>query len=129
MTYGEAKQFIGGYLRGDNSSPTIEPIHFKMAILEIATRCVPKELTSPYTGDETDVFRLLPIDEDTATQQYIKIPDVPQQIDDTEEMPIDQQLAMAVIFYVCSYHSNKNIEKYENKAELIISVFVSNELH
>lgn len=128
MTYGEAKQFISGYLQGDNSSAVIEPIHFKMAILEIATRCVPKELTLPYTGDETDVFRLLPIDEDTATQLYIKIPDIEQTVNDDDEMPIDQQLAMAVIFYVCSYHSNKYIEKYEKKAELIISVFVSNEL-
>ena len=126
MTYGEANEFVNTYLLGDNSNPAIKPQHYKMALMEIASLCEPEEMTAEYTGNETDVFRLLPIIDDE--QRYIKTPTVPDPIDEDEDIPIDEQLNLAVIFFVCSYLSNKSKDRFEKKAEKIIKIYTSNVL-
>jgi hypothetical protein len=134
MTYGEAKEFIAGFLLGDNSNPEIKPLHFKMAMVEIGMLCVPEKLKGEHTGAETDVLRLLPpeeVERDAefkTIQHYVKMPPVPSDIDENAPMPIDEQLSMAVIFFVCSYLSKKYTERYEKKAATAVSLYVSNVL-
>ena len=134
MTYSEATEFVIGFLKGDNSSAEVLPIHFRMALMEIATLCEPSEMIVAFTGVETDVFRMLhseevEIDFETVTvQKYIKIPLVPSPIVDSGVLPIDRQLDLAVVFYVCSYLSNKEKELYEKKGKRTIDVYVSNEI-
>ena len=135
MTYGEATEFVTEFLRGDKSNPTVSPIHYKMAIMEVATLCIPSTLKAEYDGTQTDVFRLLHVEtvetSDYKTkdiQYYIQTPNVPQTLVDTDVMPIDEQLSLAVIFYICSYLSNKYTDRFEAKAKQTISIYVSNEL-
>ena len=135
MTYGEANEFIAEFLRGDRSNPVVSPIHYKTAIMEVSTLCIPSVLKAEYDGTQTDVFRLLHFEDvvvsPTVTkniQFYIKKPLVPSIIVDADEMPIDEELSLAVIFYICSYLSNKYKDKFESKAKSTISIYVSNEL-
>jgi len=135
MTYGEATDFVTEFLRGDNSNAVISPIHFEMAIMEIATMCVPSQLKVKFDGTQTDIFRMLPEEEvrvsevetDTVTF-YIKNPVIATPLMLTDEMPIDQQLSLAVVFQVCAYLSNKYTDRFEAKSKRTISVYVSNEL-
>lgn len=133
MKYEEAKAFVLEFLRGDNSSAIVTSIHFKMAIMEVSTLCVPSMLKEVYDGTQADVFRMLHEEEvqitetEVATvQHYIKSPTIPETLIDTEQLPIDAQLSLAVIFYVCSYLSNKYTDRFEAKAKKTISVYVSN---
>jgi hypothetical protein len=134
MTYGEAKEFVSGFLLGDNSNPDPKPLHFKMAMVEIGMLCVPERLKAEHTGSETDILRLLPPEEVErngeylTVQYYVKMPPVPDNIDDNDQMPIDEQLGMAVIFFVCSYLSKKYTDRYEKKASAAVSLYVSNVL-
>jgi len=134
MTYGEANDFTMMLLKGDNSSAEVTPFHFRMALMEIATLCAPSEMLAEYTGSETDVFRILHseeevIDFETITvQKYIKTPVVPSPIVDDDELPIDRQLDLAVVYFICSYLSNKEKDRYESKASRVISTYVSNEI-
>ncbi|WP_456390323.1 hypothetical protein [Hydrogenimonas sp.] len=125
MTYGEAKEFVALHLKGDNSQADPGPVHFRMAHLDVALRCEPDALTKEYTGDETDLFRLLPSGE---PRLYIRRPDVPDPMDESAKLDIDEALSLAVVFFVCSYLSNKYKDRYEAKAEKVISIYVSNQL-
>jgi hypothetical protein len=135
MTYGEATDFVTEFLRGDNSNATVSPIHFEMAIMEIATMCTPSTLKVEFDGTQTDVFRMLHEEEVEVSEYetkavtfYIKNPVIPTPIVPTDEMEIDQQLSLAVIFQICSYLSNKYTDRFEAKVKRTISVYVSNEL-
>ena len=131
MTYGDAKSFVTAFLRGDNSNPDVQALHFKMALMETATLCEPSTMVHDYTGSETDVFRMLhPVENDNGdfVEKYIRIPAVPLAIDDAEAIPIDPQLDLAIVYFVCSYLSNKYKEKYEQKAEKIIQAYTSNKI-
>ncbi len=135
MTYGEAKAFVSEFLKGDNSNASVSPIHFDMAIMEIATMCIPSTLKAEYDGTQTDVFRMLHTEtvqvdalNTRQVQYYIKKPTIPTTIVDTDAIEIDQQLSLAVVFYICSYLSNKYKDRFEAKATKQISVYVSNEL-
>lgn len=126
MTYGEANRMALGLLRGDNTGAQIEPLHYRVALTEIATRCEPSVMTAPYTGSETDVFRLLPPKDDE--RNYIKTPTVPDPLDESLDLPVDESLALAVVYFVCSFLSGKYRDAYEKKADKIISTYTSNVL-
>jgi len=134
MTYAEATDFSTMLLKGDNSSAVVTPFHFRMALMEIATLCEPAEMIADYTGIETDVFRILHseeevIDFETITiRKYIKAPLVPTPIVDDDELPIDRQLDLAVVYFICSYLSNSEKDRYETKASRTINTYVSNEI-
>ena len=129
MTYGEAKQFVTLYLKGDNSNAEPSPIHFKASLQEVALRCEPDSLTQPYTGNETDVFRLLHTD-DGGSRKYVRLPNVPDSLESAtdEKIDIDEALSLAVVFMVCSYLANKKKEYFEAKADKVIGIYVSNQL-
>ena len=130
MTYGEANGMITALLRGDNSNPEILPLHYRMALMETATLCEPSAMIATYTGNETDVFRMLhpDIEDGEVVDKYIKTPVVSDPIDAQQTIPIDTQLDLAVIYFVCSMLSYKYRDAYEKKAEKIIKIYTSNEL-
>lgn len=131
MTWGEAKSYVSEYLRGDNSSAAPDIIHLKMAIMDVEIRCVPKNLVASYTGTETDVFRVLPPFEDAdgnTVHQYLKMPYIAADFGDDDTMPIDYGLELAVIFFICSYLTNKYTDRYEAKAERMIAQYTANEV-
>lgn len=129
MTYTEAKVFIETFLRGDHSNPTVTPEHFKAALIEVALRCEPSELIAEYDGTQTDVLRFThsTIDEyGKEIKRYIKEPVVPNPIDDNAKIGIDNALHMAVVYFVCSYLSNKYKDRYDAKAKEVVSVYNAN---
>ena len=131
MTWGEAKAFVSEYLRGDNSNAAPDIIHLKMAVMDIEIRCVPRNLVGTYTGSETDVFRVLPPFDDAdgnIVHEYLKMPDIQDTYADTDLLPIDYGLELAVIFFICSYLTNKYTDRYEAKAERMIAQYTSNEV-
>jgi len=135
MTYGEADNFIKLFLKGDITIASISSTYFKMAVMEVSTLCIPSTLKAEYDGTQTDVFRLLHFEDvvvsPTVTknvQFYIKKPPIADTPIGTDEIPIDETLALAVVFYICSYLSNKYKDRFEAKANKQISVYVSNEL-
>ena len=125
MTVAQAKQLAANFLRGDNNSAQISNDTVLLAIHEIAIRCEPLHLVKEYTGSETDVFRkiLNPTDDDK--ELYIREP----VISDNNEMDIDKDLQMAVVFFICAYLSNKNKEYYEAKAEKLIAIYKTNHVN
>jgi len=126
MTYGEAKEFIALHLLGDNSEAQPTSIHFKMALLEIASRCEPTALTALYDDSVSDMYRRIHSD----TSSYIQLPTIPNPITDNETIHIDEALSLAVVYFVASYFSKKQTgkERFESKAQKIIDIYVSNQI-
>lgn len=129
MTWGEAKEIVGAYLRGDVKDYDLTPLYLRMALHEICTRCEPRFYIAPYREGAADVLRMLPADDpvydESEERYYLKEPAVAS-IEEGEELPIDRGLAMAVVFFLCSYFSNKSKERYEKKAREVIDRFISN---
>lgn len=124
MTVAEAKSVALHFLRGDNSNAEITDTIVELAIKEVAIRCEPLKLVNPYSGIEIDVFRKIIVLDDEP-EKYIREP----VIVDTEELDIDKDLQMAVVFFICAYLSNKNKDYYEAKAEKLIAIYKSNNLN
>lgn len=128
MTYSVVKEFVKEFLRGDNHKAEVTYVHFQMAIMEISTLCTPLTLVKAFDGTQIDVFRMLPNngygEEDVAS--YIPNPTIPNPLVLEDEVPIDSQLMMAIIFFICSYLSNKYTDRFEAKAKRTISVYTSN---
>lgn len=118
MTKGEALAFVALHLKGDNTNAVVDSLHFKTALLDICARCEPTSLTQPYTGIETDGFRLV------ANSMYIRTPNTPML--DIDILDINEDLSLAVVFFICSYLSNKDKVVFEQRAEKTISLYVSN---
>lgn len=132
MTYAEVKQSVIALLRGDNSKAGDyldgDASYLSMAIRDVASRCIPKKLVEAYDDTKTDVFRRIYSTydeiEDVYNHFYIRKPNI--SIVDTDEVDIDEDLVQAVIFYMCSYLSNKKNIDFEQKAQNIISYYNSN---
>lgn len=131
MTYLVAKEFIALHLLGDNT--TIEPLatHFYMATIDLLTRCEPTTHTITYTGVETDIFRHIHPSyiNDEYVSKYLRLPEAPDPIIDTDQIDIDESLVLAIVFFVCSYFSRAQGGKksFEARAEKIISIYTSNQ--
>jgi hypothetical protein len=132
MTYGEVKKSVTGLLRGDNSKAeeflTTDDTYLKMALRDVMLRCIPSHLVSSYDDTKTDVFRRIystynEIDE-VYNHWYIREPIV--SIDDNAKIDIDEELTQAVIYYMCSYLTNKKNVDYAKQAQSIVSIYQSN---
>jgi len=132
MTYGEVKKSVTGLLRGDNSKAeeflTADDTYLKMALRDVMLRCIPSHLVSSYDDTKTDVFRRIystynEIDE-VYNHWYIREPIV--SIDDNAKIDIDEELTQAVIYYMCSYLTNKKNVDYAKQAQSIVSIYQSN---
>ncbi len=132
MTYSEVKKSVVGLLRGDNSKAeeflTSDDTYLKMALRDVMLRCIPSHLVSSYDDTKTDVFRRIystynDIDE-VYNHWYIREPIV--SIDDNAKIDIDEELTQAVIYYMCSYLTNKKNVDYAKQAQSIVSIYQSN---
>jgi len=120
MKVGEAKELATLLLKGDNSNATINNLILKQAILDIATRCEPQKLTTK--EQPTKIYRKI-IDQNEKITAYIREPIIGG---DDEELDIDEELAIAVVFFVCAYLSHKSKDYFEAKGERVIALFKSN---
>jgi len=82
-------------------------------------RCEPHALIAIYDDTKTDVFRRLLGEYEEPL--YIKKPVI-----ENGAIAIDEDLQMAIVFFVCSYYSFKNKDYYEKKAEYVVGMYKSN---
>ena len=122
MTKGEAKSLALLFLKGDNSGAQITDFVIEQSILEVATRCEPRQLYVSDLSAATKIYRKL-YDQDGTITGAIRYPAA---VGDDEELDIDSDLHMAVVFFVCAYFSNRSKDYYEAKAERLISLYKSN---
>jgi len=132
MTYGEVKKSVVGLLRGDNSKAADfladDDTYLSMALRDVMLRCKPLHLISEYDETKTDVFRRIystydQIDE-VYNHWYIRSPIV--SIEDDAVIDIDEELVQAIIYYMCSYLTNKKNIDYAGNAQAIVSMYQSN---
>ena len=132
MTYGEIKKSVIGLLRGDNSKAgdylATDDTYLSMALRDVILRCIPSHLVTPYDDTKTDIFRRIystynDVDE-VYNHWYIRQPIV--SITDNAVVDIDEELTQAIIYYMCSYLSNKKNIDYAKNAQDIISYYSSN---
>jgi hypothetical protein len=131
MTYLEVKNAVIALLRGDNSKASehlSDESYLSMALRDISMRCVPMVLLKEYTGSETDVFRRVRSEldeyENSYLSFYLRKPTI--STIDTDEVDIDEELTQAVIYFICSYLSNKKNIDFAKMAEDTISFYNSN---
>jgi hypothetical protein len=132
MQYLELKKSVSAILRGDNSKTeellTTDNSYLKMAIRDVCMRTIPKRLISKWDETKTDVFRRIysTLEEDVElrySHHYIRLPIV--SIADDAEIDMDEELTQALIFFMCSYISNKKDTNYVKSAETIINLYDS----
>ena len=132
-------------LIGDNKEATTDladRVYFEMAFREVLLRCTPVSLIAKWDKTKTDVFRRLygentinpqtldyhtPLNvswDRSYTQLYLKMPDVTK-LADTDNLPIDEPLAMAVVYYLADSLSKKKTEQYRQKANEIINIYTT----
>jgi len=131
MKYGEVKKSVAGLLRGDNSKAEdllTDKTYLSMAIRDVCMRCIPLTLLERWDESKTDVFRRvhseLDIKDEVYNHYYIRKAIIGVADDDIVE--IEEELIQAVIFFMCSYLSNKRNRDYVHLAEDVISLFNSN---
>ena len=132
MTYGVVKKSVAGLLRGDNSkAPDLladDDTYLSMALRDVMLRCIPSKLVEAYDDTKTDVFRRKhsTIDEldESYKHWYVRLPIV--SITDDAVIDIDEELTQAVIYYMCSYLTNKKNINYAQNAQDVISYYNSN---
>ena len=136
MTYGEAKSLMIGLLLGDNKGAeaalAVNPSLFmEQAVNDVSRRCTPTPLEAVWDDTVTDVFRRLPsvLIDDVYEHRYIKTTDF-SAIDDATVLPVDEDLTMAVVYFLCSYFSKR--EKKTNRflidAEKVTTLFNTNKI-
>jgi len=132
MKYGEVKKAVIGLLRGDNSKApdflSNDDTYLSMALRDVMLRCKPLHLVAEYVDTKTDVFRRLystynELDE-VYNHWYIRQPII--RIEDDAEVDIDEELTQAVIYYMCSYLTNKKNIDYAKNAQELVSIYQSN---
>ena len=122
MLISEVKAIASNFLKGDNSNADIADSVVLLAVKEIAMRCEPLKLLGVFDETKTDVFRM--VVGDTDTQYYIKVPTI-----ENGNIELDEDLILAVVFFVCSYYSFKNKDYFERKAEFVISMSKTNSIN
>jgi len=133
MNFSDAKGLVDNLLKGDasNASERVDVNTLTQAINDVSRRCYPSPLMSTWTGVETDVFRRIPSVEDPDTgewiHRYIKRPDFTA-LDEDSEMPVDPELEMAVVYFLCSFFTTQDPARYVTAAEAVISAFKTNEI-
>lgn len=133
MTYFEVKKSVTGLLRGDNSKAeeylNTDETYLRMAFMDICIRCVPSVLVADWDETKTDVFRRVYSRETwdetiVYAHRYIRQPLM--SIENDSIVDIDAELLQALIFFMCSYLTNKKDKNYVDMAEKVIKMYESN---
>jgi len=143
MLVSEAIEATALLLIGDNKDAKQDLAnnsYLDMAFREVLLRCTPSTLVDTWDKTKTDVFRRLygenqinpqtldyhtPLDvswDRSYTKLYLKMPNV-MALKSTDSLPIDEPLAMAVVYYLADSLSKKKTEQYRQKANQIINLY------
>lgn len=118
MNYGEVKELVAIKLRGDRKDQEVSPLLVKESICDVLRYTRPRSYVEDTLEDST-YFRRISAD------KHLKMPTIGS-IDDNDELPIEEELAMAVVYFLCSYMTNKDRQLYADKAKNICSLYDTN---
>lgn len=121
MTRRKLEEFVALHLKGDNSEAEVSPLHIEQAIADVCRQCIPAKLVKSCDKEKRNFFRSLP------DNKYLYIPDLPDGQD--YEIPIEEELAYAVIYFICSYLSNKDKPGFWGKAINICNIYDTNQIY
>lgn len=118
MTNKELKELVITKLRGDNNEPLITDLLLKEALFDVLRRTKPLSYIEK-TLDTSVWFRRID------KYRHLRMPKS-LSLDDNERLDIDEELAMAVVYFLSSYLANKEREYHKERALEIISTYDTN---
>lgn len=132
MKYSQVRSSVAGLLIGDNSKAgTIletDETFLSMALRDISMRCIPLVLLARWDDTKTDVFRRIysTLDEIDDVYNHFYLRKATVDIAEDADVDVDEELTQAVIYFMCSYLSNKKNQDYSKMAEDVINYYNSN---
>ncbi|NCD11035.1 MAG: hypothetical protein EOL93_00660 [Epsilonproteobacteria bacterium] len=116
MTHKEIKEHLALKLKGDNSSFVLTPLALREALFDVLRNTRP--ISYVETTEETSkYFRKI------STTEHLRLPVVDETLSDDTAIDMEEELCMAVVYFLCSYGSFKNKEAHEKKATKLISTY------
>ena len=103
-------------LKGDNSSFVLTPLALREALFDVLRNTRPLSYVG-VTEETSTYFRK------TSTTEHLRLPVVDDTLNDDTAIDMEEELCMAVVYFLCSCASFKNKEAHENKALKIISTY------
>lgn len=116
MTHKEVKEHLALKLKGDNSSFVLTPLALREALFDVLRNTRPLSYVG-VTEETSTYFRK------TSTTEHLRLPAVDDTLNDDTAIDMEEELCMAVVYFLCSCASFKNKEAHENKALKIISTY------
>lgn len=120
MTIAELRELLDAKLKGDNANFTLSKALLKEALLEVLRRTranthIVKEQSTIYLFKH---FRKISKD------YYLRYPYI--SLDDTAKIDMEEELCMAVAYFLCSNLSTDKGEYYKKKAQEVIDIYDTN---
>jgi len=116
MTHKEVKEHLSLKLKGDNGSFALTPLLLKEAIFDVLRNTRPLEYVVD-SQEQLTSFRKL------SKYQYLRLPVIDETLADNVSIDMEEELCMAVVFFLCSYGSFKKKDAFELKAINVISIY------
>ncbi len=116
MTHKEVREHLSLKLKGDNGSFALTPLLLKEAIFDVLRNTRPLEYVVDSSEPLTS-FRKL------SKYQHLRLPVIDETLADNTSIDMEEELCMAVVFFLCSYGSFKKKDAFELKAINVISIY------
>ncbi len=116
MTHKEVREHLSLKLKGDNGSFALTPLLLKEAIFDVLRNTRPLEYVVDSSEPLTS-FRKL------SKSQHLRLPVIDETLADNTSIDMEEELCMAVVFFLCSYGSFKKKDDFELKAINVISIY------
>lgn len=124
MLKSELEELIALKLKGDNKEFTLSPLIYKEALHDVLRRTAPASYIEDTKFDKdykivSKYFRRL------SSTKHLRLPDLT-----LEPIDMDEELCMALMYFICEYGTNKEKNKstYKNKAKEICSIYDTNNI-
>ena len=124
MTYGEGRALALELLRGDNTAPTITPLLWREAIHAVARHCEPCRLVTTSATGAFREFHPKELDDGSVVRRFVRMAKTYET--ELDEMDIDEELCTAVVYFLCSFVSNKNKKQFEADATTLALLYRTN---
>lgn len=116
MTHKEIKEYLAFKLKGDNSSFALTPLALREALSDVLRNTRPISYVE-ITTDTSTYFRK------TSATEHLRFPVVDDTLADDTAIDMEEELCMAVVYFLCSYGSFKNKEAHEKRAMKILTTY------
>lgn len=118
MTNRELKELVATKLRGDNNDAVVTELLLKEALFDILRRTKPLSYIENTTHTSIYFRRI-------DRHRHLRMPKSIR-LDDDLSVDIDEELSLAVVYFLSSYLANKERDRYKDMAQEIISNYDTN---